>query len=214
MVYYPVNLNIRDKKILVVGGGKVAFRKTKRLYKCGSRVKVVCPELRREFRKFLDSKIDFFQYYKRKFRETDLEDIFMVIAATDDSEANKEIAKKAGEKGIMVNVVDNREISDFILPAVINRGDFLLTLSTSGNLPALSRKLREELEEKFGPEYELFMEEMSELRTKIIERVDDRQQRKQIFRKLADKNLIKMFSLDREKALSEVKSIIHKEIER
>ena len=215
MKNYPINLDLDEREVLLVGGGKVALRKFKKLLKTGTFVRIVSPELKKKFKKFLEQKSENnnWQYFKRKFQEEDLKDIFIVIAASDDQKTNKRIASLAKEKNILTNIVDNKEISDFILPSVVERGDFMLSFSTNGKLPALSRELRIEFEEKFGKEYELYLEMIGEIRKKVICEIDDIQKRKSIFRSLADRDLIESFEKNTAEVISYIEKIINKEIE-
>lgn len=215
MKNYPINLDLDEREVLLVGGGKVALRKFKKLLKTGTFVRIVSPELKKKFKKFLEQKSENnnWQYFKRKFQEEDLKDIFIVIAASDDQKTNKRIASLAKEKNILTNIVDNKEISDFILPSSVQRGDFMLSFSTNGKLPALSRELRIEFEEKFGKEYELYLEMIGEIRNEIINKITDDEKRKRIFRSLANKELIDNFERNTFKVFSEIEKIINKEIE-
>jgi precorrin-2 dehydrogenase/sirohydrochlorin ferrochelatase len=164
--YYPLCLDISGKRCVVVGGGNVAERKVERLLACGARVEVVGKTLT----PILDA-------WKREgrivHRETDYEDFCLsgaslVIGATDDETVNGRIAKDGRARGIPVNIVDDPARCDFILPSVVERGDLLIAVSTGGKSPALSRKLREELEETYGPEYAVLLEILGELRGKVI----------------------------------------------
>ena len=218
MKYYPVNLNIRNRKILLIGGGKVALRKLKRLLKCGSKVKIVSPKLTKEFEEFIESR-DYFdfkndlnefkysvnlQYFKRRFKKEDLNDVFLVIAAADNQKINERIARIANKKDIMVNVVNDKEISDFNLPVVINRGDFLLSFTTSSQLPALSKSLREKFEDEFGNEYALFIDIMRDLYLENMEKLEGREKLNKLFNNLVDGELIEK--------ISDVEKEINKEI--
>ena len=193
---YPINLDLNKKKVLLVGGGKVSFRKFKRLVKTGAFVKIVSPEINNDFSIFLEQRSinNNCKYSKRKFQEDDLNDVCLVIAATDDEKTNQRIAKLATQKNLLTNIVDDKDISNFTLPSVVDRGDFILTFSTNGKLPALSRKLRIEFEEKFGKEYQLYLEKIGKIRSKIINEIDDIKKRKSIFRNLADRDFIESFA--------------------
>jgi len=210
---YPINLDLNKKKVLLVGGGKVALRKFKRLMKTGAFVKIVSPKLKNNFSIYLEKKniINKYRYFKRKFHENDLNDIWLVIAATDNKKINTRIAKLAKEKKLLTNIVDDKDSSNFTLPSVVNRGDFMLTFSTNGKLPALSRKLRIEFEEKFGDEYELYLEEIGKIRKKIIDEIDDIEKRKYIFRNLANRDFIENFSDNTEDVFSYIDNILNKE---
>jgi precorrin-2 dehydrogenase/sirohydrochlorin ferrochelatase len=190
MDLYPINLNIKEKKILIVGAGKVAFRKFERLLAAGAAIKVVSPNFNDQFSLYLNKKSEQYELIKRKFKTKDLNSSFLVFAATDNSELNHKIALLAKEKNILINIVDNAEFSDFTLPAVINRGDLLLTVASGCNLPALSKKIRKELESEFGLEYQLLLEVMSKKRAYIISNIENNELRKEIFNKIAADNFL------------------------
>lgn len=185
MKFYPINLNLKDKKVLIVGAGKVALRKFRRLLLTEAKIKIVSPEFNQGFKSFLKRESEQYIFKKRKFRNKDLLGCFLVFAATNNSELNQRITFLAKEKNILVNVVDNAEISDFTLPAIVNRGELLLTVSTGSSLPALSKNVRKKMESDFGIEYQLLLDIMSENRAKIIENIENDQLRKNIFRKIA-----------------------------
>ena len=185
MKFYPINLNLRQKKVLIAGGGRVALRKFKGLLRAGAQIKVVSPEFNPGFDLYLKQKSDQYQFLKRKFREKDLIGQFLVFAATDNSKLNQRIALLARGKNILVNIIDNADLSDFTVPAAVNRGELLLTASTGSNLPALSKNIRKKLETDFGIEYRLLLDVMSDKRGEIIESIDQHELRKAIFKAIA-----------------------------
>jgi len=183
--FYPINLNLKDKKVLIVGAGKVALRKFKRLLLTEAKIKIVSPEFNQEFESFLKKDSEQYTFQKRKFRNKDLLGCFLVFAATNNSELNQNITFLAREKNVLVNTVDNAEISNFTVPAIVNRGELLLTVSTGSSLPALSKNIRKKMESDFGIEYQLLLDIMSENRAKLIANIEDDKLRKNIFRKIA-----------------------------
>ncbi|MCK8828519.1 bifunctional precorrin-2 dehydrogenase/sirohydrochlorin ferrochelatase [Natroniella acetigena] len=210
MDLYPVNLRLKGKKVLVVGGGKVAYRKLKRLVTTEAKVELVSPQLIEPVRKLI--KEEEINYKKREFLELDLEGSFLVIAATDQSGLNQQIAQLAEQKEILVNAIDNLELSTCTLPAVIKRGDLLITIATGGSLPALSRQIRLKLEEEFGAGFALFLQLLSEIRPLVIDKVEQEEQRRKIFRKLADLDLIEQLEVDRSAGIEEVKKILPEQV--
>lgn len=149
--YYPIFLNISDKKCLVVGGGQVALRKVRAFLDCGASVEVISPDLCPELNRLAET--EKIAVRRRHYRTGDLRGIFVVVAATDDHNINLEIVKEAKETGVLINVVDDPDNSDFIVPSCLRRGDITLAVSTSGRSPALARKIRERLEKDLGSEY-------------------------------------------------------------
>lgn len=127
------------------------MRKVVTLLESGARVTVISPELCPELVSLAGRKE--IEVIPREYRTGDLKGIFVAIAATDSSIINRRIAAEAREKSVLVNVVDNAGESDFIAPSIIRRGDITIAISTSGQSPALARKLRTRLEKEFGEEY-------------------------------------------------------------
>lgn len=162
---YPVNLIINTKKCLVVGGGRVAARKAETLVEHGGRVTVVGPLLCTE----LECKVSTgeIRHVPRCYSKADLDGMFLVIAATDNAHVNQAVSTDARQSGVLVNVVDNEKLSDFILPACFSRGAMMVAVSTSGKSPALSRKIKHTLEEQFGPEYDLLVELVARVRRSV-----------------------------------------------
>ncbi|MFN2340497.1 MAG: bifunctional precorrin-2 dehydrogenase/sirohydrochlorin ferrochelatase [Halanaerobium sp.] len=185
MNFYPINLNLQDKKVLIVGAGRVALRKFKRLLPAEAEIKVVSPEFNQGFESYLKEKSEQYNFFKREFEEKDLIGQFLVFAATDNPKLNQRIALLARGKNILVNIIDDAELSDFTVPAAVNRGELLLTASSGSNLPALSKNIKEKLEQEFGLEYPILLEIMQARRAQIIAEIDEISERREIFRKLA-----------------------------
>ena len=135
--YYPIFLNIRGKRCVVVGGGPVALRKVNILLEHEANVEVISPELCPELSQLAKSRA--IQVLQRNYNGGDLQGVFIAIAATDDGEINNKVAEEARAKGVLVNVVDDLEHSDFIVPSQFRRGDIAIAVSTAGKSPALAR---------------------------------------------------------------------------
>ena len=166
--YYPVFLDIRRRRCLVVGGGQVARRKAESLLEGGAEVSVISPKLCPGLAELGEGgRITLIQ---RQYRDGDLEGAFLAIAATDDSETNARVAMEARSGGVLVNVVDDAARSDFIAPSCLRRGDVVIAVSTSGSSPALARRLRTRLEEEFGNEYAALAEVVGQVRAELKRR--------------------------------------------
>jgi precorrin-2 dehydrogenase / sirohydrochlorin ferrochelatase len=151
MKYYPISLNLKGRRVLVVGAGDVALQKLGRLLACQARVHVVAPAAIPKIQKLArDARI---RWSRRAYKAVDLKGASLVIAATDDSALQKTIAAAARVRKIWVNVVDVPPLCDFIAPAVVTRGDIQIAISTGGAAPALAKHLRRKLESWIGPEY-------------------------------------------------------------
>jgi len=163
--YYPIFLNISGKRCVVVGGGQVSLRKVKALLEHRASVEVISPDACPELNKLAeDGEIS---VLPRSYRAGDLEDAFIVIAATSDRDTNLEVAQEAQRKAVLVNVVNDQENSDFIAPSYVRRGDITIAVSTAGRSPALARKIRTQLEKDFGDEYASLARLIGEVRAEI-----------------------------------------------
>jgi uroporphyrin-III C-methyltransferase/precorrin-2 dehydrogenase/sirohydrochlorin ferrochelatase len=139
--YLPIFLKLDGSKCLVVGGGEVAFRKASVLVQAGAILMVVAPDLCSSFAALAP-----FEYRSERFSDVHLDDITLVIAATDDAAVNAEISLAAQQRNIPVNVVDSPDLCSFIMPAILNRSPLLVAFSTGGASPILARILRAKLE--------------------------------------------------------------------
>jgi precorrin-2 dehydrogenase/sirohydrochlorin ferrochelatase len=188
MKYYPVNLDIRGQSCLVVGGGAVGTRKVKTLLDCGAAVTVVSPKVSDPLSALAgENRISLKQ---RPYRTSDLDGVFLVIGATDHKDLNRAIFDDARKQGKLCNIADQPDLCNFILPSVIERGDLIIAISTSGKSPAFARKLRKQLEAQFGPEYAGFLKLMGAVRKILLKQSRDPEAHRQIFESLIDQGLL------------------------
>lgn len=138
--YLPVFLDIENKNILIVGGGNVAYQKVSKILPFTNNIKVVAPDVSEKIK---TTKVNIIQ---REFVENDLNDIFLVYLCTDNEILNEEIKKIANKKGKLVNVVDNKELSDFISPAVLLQDDITIAVSSNGTDVKKAIKIRDKIE--------------------------------------------------------------------
>ncbi len=164
-IYYPVALNITGRQCAVIGGGQVALRKVDMLLEAGAEVTVIspnlCPDLIQMAARGEIRTTD------REYRAGDLENVFVAIAATDSGETNEQVVTEAREESVLVNVVDDAENSDFIVPSYFRRGSIAIAVSTSGKSPALARKIRSLLEKEISADYSTLVDIISEVRTEL-----------------------------------------------
>ncbi len=165
---YPVFLNINNRKCVVVGGGQVALRKVKALLEHGADVEVVSPDLCPELVEIAGS--GEIHTIPREYRAGDLENAFVAIAATDNTEINQRVVAEARSRAVLVNVVDDAGNSDFIAPSYMRRGDITIAVSTGGKSPALARKIRSRLEKELGDEYAVLASLIGEVRSEVRQR--------------------------------------------
>lgn len=204
MNYYPIFLDLSGKKALVIGGGRVAQRKVETLLDYGASVRIVSKELTPRLRSLADEKR--IQYSGPELNEDQFEGIMLVVSATDDVNLNHEVSRRAQGKGLLVNVVDQPEECNFILPSILRRGDLQVAVSTSGKSPALAKKIREELEHQFGKEYETMLRLMGKLREMILSKGLPQEQKRSLFLKLVESDMLEaMAKKDRER----VEKILH-----
>jgi precorrin-2 dehydrogenase/sirohydrochlorin ferrochelatase len=164
-VYYPVFLNLEGRKCLVAGGGQVALRKASALLEHGAEVTVISPRLCAGMRKLdVDGKI---KVINRAYRPGDMKGACIAIVATSNRGVNLGAAGEAKKRGVPVNVVDDPELSDFIVPSIMRRGSLAIAVSTSGKSPALARKIRGRLEGEFGKEYAQLVLIIEEVRRQV-----------------------------------------------
>ena len=163
--YYPIFLNVSGKRCVVVGGGQVALRKVGALLDHGANVEVISPDLCPELNKLAETGEIAAQ--RKLYQTGDLKGALIVIAATDDHGINLEVVKEARRIGVLVNVVDDPDNSDFIVPSCLRRGDVTVAVSTAGRSPALARKIRARLEKDLGDEYAALALLIDEVRAEI-----------------------------------------------
>jgi precorrin-2 dehydrogenase/sirohydrochlorin ferrochelatase len=163
---YLVNLSLDGRPAVVVGGGEVAARKVEDLLAAKSDVTVIAPQLCAGIVALADKKA--IVAHRRPYLTGDLAGAFVAIAATDDEDLNARISADAAAMRILVNVVDRPALCTFTVPATVHRGDLTIAIATQGRCPALAGILREELEQRYGPEYSELVGLFGELRKKMI----------------------------------------------
>ncbi len=179
MKYFPIHIDIRGKLAVIIGGGGVAERKCHSLLDAGAKVRVISPVLTPGMRKLASECL--IAYLPRKYRQGDLERALLVFAATDSHEVNAAVAAEASASGILANIADSPELSTFVSPAVVSRGDLLLTVSTGGKSPALSGRIRRELEACFGEEFDVALQVLGSVREKLLTEKRSSQYNKKLF---------------------------------
>jgi len=172
----PIALKIQGRRCVVVGGGAVAQRKVGLLVECGADVAVVSVA----FTPTLEARAARGEVtlVAESFRPSHLAGATLAIAATDDRAVNESVLSAGKERGVLVNVVDVPELCDFFMPALVCRGRLEIAVSTGGACPALAKKLRKELAEQFGPEYDAYIDMAARLREALKAQVPDPATRK------------------------------------
>ena len=143
MKYYPINLNIKGKTCVVIGGGRVAERKIRNILLHGGMVRVISPELTIRLRALVDrGKVE---YVRGEYRPNVLKGAFLVYATTSSRKVNARVTRDAQKEGLLVNVCDSVRESTFILPAILRKRGIAISVSTDGASPARSVHIRDRL---------------------------------------------------------------------
>ena len=178
-MYYPAFLNLKGKRVLLFGAGQVAFRKAKVLAQARVNLTVVSREFSAPFLKWAKhNRIKLI----RGTKILNLANVWLVVAATSDSQFNHRLYAECERKKIFVNVVDDPKHCSFIVPSVIRRGKLQLAVSTGGTSPSLAKIVRKKLEKQFGPEYARLLKQMAKIRTEAKKKIAFKD-RKNYFRK-------------------------------
>ena len=183
MGYLSISVNLAGRRCVVVGGGEVAGRKVAALLEAGARVCVISPQLTAELQRL--ASISAVEHLARDWRSEDLKDCLLAFAATDDPEVHRAIAEEARALRVPINVADEPELCDFIVPSVVRRGDLQIAISTSGASPALASRIRRDLQEIVGPEYETVTQIMRAARSYLRKWQHDSRERTRILHALA-----------------------------
>ncbi len=192
-MFYPVNLNLDNMEIIIVGGGNVALRKCMNFLDFGKSVTVLAPDFDSRFLE-LGNKVDLIN---DNFKEEYIDKFDIVVAATDDKEVNEEIACICRKKSKLINVVDSRDLSDFTVSSYVKRGDLLIGISTGGKIPALSAKIRRDLEEIYDESFAEYVDLLGELREKIIKKYEDKIERKKVLKALVELDIEELKEIEK-----------------
>lgn len=184
MALYPMFLKLEGRKVLIVGGGKVAEEKIYAVLRSANDVTVVSPEITPKIREWVQDGL--VQHVAAEYRSGMAGEFFLVIACTDSEATNHQVYEEAQKAGVLCNAVDDPAFCDFYAPAVVSRGDFQIAISTGGNSPALAQRVRKNLEEEYGPEYEYWMGWLGRMRQGILKALPRSSRRTEILHLLAE----------------------------
>jgi precorrin-2 dehydrogenase/sirohydrochlorin ferrochelatase len=200
---FPLFLKLKKRKCLMVGAGKIGEGKIAGLLAAGAHVYVVAPAATERVRKWArEGKVC---WLHREFRDSDLAECVLVVAATSSSKLHKRISQLARRRGVFCNVVDVPELCDFYYPAVVRRGALQIAVSTSGESPALAQRLRKKLEKEFGPEYEAWLRQLGKSRRKLSAIFRDLSKRKTKLHTMASEESFRAFQKKRSALLAKKK---------
>ena len=204
---YPIFMQLKGKRCVIIGGGSVAQRKLQGLLAAGAdEIWVISPSLTPQLVSLAsDGEINWFQ---REYNDGDLASASLVFAATNDKRLNAEIAAAANRLGILVNAVDDADKGSFISPSIVRRGDLLLAVTASGASPSLSQQIKKELEALYGPEYEEITIVLRRFREKVLNSLLDEQERQSVLKLAAEEAAtLKRINIDMDEWLQ---SLLHR----
>lgn len=161
----PVMINLQNKKIVVIGGGKIAYSKVKTLIKYNPKIKVISKELDKRFEELMF----YIEWIDENWKDENFERAYLTIAATNDDKINESIGRLCEENHQLFNRVDKGLDSDFMMMGTVERGDLSIGVSTNGKCPALTKHIKDDLEKHFAKEYGEYLEELGIWRQLMID---------------------------------------------
>ncbi len=182
---FPVFLKLKQQRCLVVGAGKTVEEKIPTLLACGASVTLVAPVATPKIQRLAEAQK--LIWIPRRFESQDLDDIFLCVVATSSKATNQAIFELAQQRGILCNVVRDGAHCNFYYPAVVKRGPLQIAISTAGHSGALAKRLREDLERDFGPEWENWLRWLGEARSSLYDDPLSPRQRRTMLHKLASR---------------------------
>ncbi|QRG68827.1 precorrin-2 dehydrogenase/sirohydrochlorin ferrochelatase family protein [Brevibacillus choshinensis] len=207
MRHYPMMVALHQKRCLVVGGGQVAERKIQSLLDTGADVTVIAPSCTAKLEAWSGEGL--IDIARRPFEQEDVVHAVLIIAATDDPEVNLAV-HAACQPHQWVNIVDRPDLCTFTVPAVVERGDMQIAISTGGNNPGLAKKLRRQLEEWFGPEYGAYTQFLGDVRQRVLRsNLAESQKRAILIELLDDRFLLWTRSGEFERRDQEAERLLH-----
>lgn len=205
--YYPIFMDIENQPCLVVGGGDVAEQKVTGLIAAGAVVTVESPELTANLQALAQA--EFIRHKKQDYHPATMTGMKLVIAATNDEAINEKIFHDASASNIPVNVVDDPKRCSFIVPSIVRQGALQIAISTAGISPALSKKIRRELEEKFDESYGAFLELLAEFRPLVTQSIKDFETKKALWEQVLASDVFDLVKRgDIEKARARLKDLL------
>jgi len=188
MQYYPIFLDIKGRSCLVVGGGDVGTRKVEMLLECGASVTVISIDATEALLRL--AKDQSITLELRAYRSLDLKGRFLVIGATNDEQLNQQLSLDAEKQNMLCNIADRPAACNFILPAIVQQGDLVMAISTSGKSPAFAKKLRKDLERQYNEAYAVFLNLMGAIRSRLLMEKHAPEQHKPLFQQIIQSDII------------------------
>jgi siroheme synthase-like protein len=191
MNLFPMFVKLQGRLVVVVGGGEIAARKIEGLLDVGAKIRLVAPEVHLSLASPIRTRK--IEWMPREFAAGDLEGAALAIAATSEPGVNASVFREAEVRGIFCNAVDDIENCHFYYGSVVQRGDLQIAISTNGKSPALAQRLRQEFEQQFGPEYEVWLEWLGAARELLRAADGGTESTRQMLHHLASKSMYEQF---------------------
>ena len=191
MFLFPAFLKLTNRRVLVVGGGAIAAQKIPGLLEAGAEVRVVSPKLAPQLTDWVRNQQ--ITWSPKPFEADDLDNVFLVIAATSLPDLNAQVYREADQRNILCNAVDDIDHCHFYYGSIVQRGDLQIAISTNGKSPALAQRLRKELEQQFGPEYATWLDWLGAARETLRAQSNDPGIAKRWLHALASRPMFKRF---------------------
>ena len=183
MSYFPIYIDLKDKKCIVVGGGRIALRKIEILHQFGAKITAIAPYICDAIYMLETNPITL---VKRDFHDSDIVDVELVVAATDDIKLNSHISVICKKSNLLVNVVDVKDECTFIFPAIYKKRELVISVSTGGSSPAMAHKIRKNIESVIPDYYSSLIEFLGEHRDYIKSEIHSQTQRKKLYNELIE----------------------------
>lgn len=188
--YYLAGLDLNRRRCVIVGGGAVAERKIEALLEAGAEITVISPDPSAA----INQRAAAFEItlFRRAYRFGDLESAWIVVAATDSREINHQVYEEAVQRHVLVNTVDSLHECNYVVPAVLNRGDLRIAVTSGGQSPVLAQRARDEIAKVIGPEYGRLAEILGSLRREVHRLVPDASDRRALWGQVANAEALEL----------------------
>ena len=196
MDYLPICIDLRGRHCLLVGGGEVARRKVETLLRAGATLRLVAPAIDPGLGELVRQRGG--ELRLRAFEPRDVDDVWLAVAATDDEAVNRQVRDAARQRGVLVNVVDQPALCDFIFPSIIDRDPLLIAVSSGGRAPLLARLLRARLETTIPAGYGRLAAWMGRFRPQVKARIAGGTARRRFWERVLEGQIGETFLAGRE----------------
>lgn len=187
MSLFPIFLKLDGRACLVVGAGEIAQSKIHSLLKAGARLRVVAPDALPDIAAL--AALGRLEWVRREFISSDLDGMFLVVAATNIAAVNQAAYRAAVDRNILCNAVDDPPHCDFYFPSVVNRGALQIAISTAGESPALAQRLRREIDEQLPDDLGPWLDKLGQLRRDVLAAYPTGEARKMLLHRLAERSV-------------------------